>query len=200
MLPAPSRHSPGGVTRPAPGTTLQEESTLAGEADRLTMSDPIACEILVQGVLAPHWSDRLGGLEITVCDRPQDGAGGTTELRGALPDQAALLGVLTSLYDLRLPLLAVACAPAPGQPTASASADARPLSGFAHHPDLQRLQEGEPPGGTANATSGAICYVRWRGARRVLGMDGRLRAHRRRLQRGRPRGSAARSGGPRRAS
>ena len=96
---------------------------MAGEAERLTMDEPLACAIRVRGALAPHWSDRLGGLEVTVCDRPRAGDEATTELRGELLDQAALLGVLTTLYDLRLPLLAVACAPAPGQPTAGASAD-----------------------------------------------------------------------------
>jgi hypothetical protein len=91
-----------------------------GEADRLTMYGPIACEIRVQGVLTPFWSDRLGGLEITSCDRPRADDGAMTELRGELLDQAALLGVLTTLYDLGLPLLAVACAPATGRPTAGA--------------------------------------------------------------------------------
>jgi hypothetical protein len=37
-----------------------------------------------------------------------------TELRGRLLDQAALFGVLLTLYDLGLPLLAVACRAAPG--------------------------------------------------------------------------------------
>jgi hypothetical protein len=101
---------------------------MAGEADWLTMYDPLACEIRVRGVLAPHWSDRLGGLEITSCDHPRPRAAATTELRGELPDQAALLGVLNTLYDLRLPLLTVSCVSAPGQTTAGAStetADAR---------------------------------------------------------------------------
>jgi hypothetical protein len=40
-----------------------------------------------------------------------------SELRGELLDQAALLGVLRALSDLRLPLLGVTCAPA--RPTAT---------------------------------------------------------------------------------
>jgi hypothetical protein len=40
-----------------------------------------------------------------------------TELSGRLLDQAALLGVLRRLYDLRLPLLSVTCREAQG-PTA----------------------------------------------------------------------------------
>jgi hypothetical protein len=44
---------------------------------------------------------------------PVAGDGATTELRGVLRDQAALLDVLTVLYDLGLPLLEVACTPRP---------------------------------------------------------------------------------------
>jgi hypothetical protein len=43
-----------------------------------------------------------------------------TTLEGRLPDQAALNGVLDTLYQLRLPLLEVICLP-PGRPVASAS-------------------------------------------------------------------------------
>jgi hypothetical protein len=39
-------------------------------------------------------------------------------VRGDLPDQAALVGVLRTLYDLGLPLLSVACEPAPAGPPA----------------------------------------------------------------------------------
>jgi hypothetical protein len=46
-----------------------------------------------------------------------------TELRGELLDQTALLGVLTTLYDLGHSLLAVRCAPAPGQPPAGGATD-----------------------------------------------------------------------------
>jgi hypothetical protein len=36
-----------------------------------------------------------------------------TELVGSLPDQATLIGVLTSLYDLGMPLLSVERVPTP---------------------------------------------------------------------------------------
>ena len=61
----------------------------------------------MQGVLDPSWSDRLGGLKITVTR--QEGATPHTTLAGDLLDQAALMGVLDKLYDLRLPLLSVQC-------------------------------------------------------------------------------------------
>jgi hypothetical protein len=64
-------------------------------------------EIRIQGYLDGSWSDRLGGMKIIPVE---DETGCTiTTLRGGLPDQAALFGVLMALYDLRLPLLHVEC-------------------------------------------------------------------------------------------
>jgi hypothetical protein len=40
---------------------------------------------------------------------PDAGDPGCTVLEGALPDQAALIGVLKGLYDLGMPLLLVEC-------------------------------------------------------------------------------------------
>ena len=70
------------------------------------MDDAVRCTIRVAGALEPRWSHRMGGLRVAA-----DAAGGdaTTELSGELTDQAALLGVLNSLYGLGLPLLSVAC-------------------------------------------------------------------------------------------
>src|SRR6478609_7534532 len=95
---------------------------MPGEADRLTMDEPVTYAIRVQGAVAPHWAARLGGLAITDGDPPGAGAGATTELRGEFLDQAALIGALMTLYNLGHALLAVAvAAPAPGQPAAGAS-------------------------------------------------------------------------------
>jgi len=71
-----------------------------------TIDRPLACVVRVRGALAPACSARLGGLRIAPA-----GDGATTELRGALPDQAALLEVLITLFSLGYPLLLVACAP-----------------------------------------------------------------------------------------
>jgi hypothetical protein len=70
----------------------------------LTLYEPATYAICVQGALEANWSDRLGGLRIVVI-RAGDQA--VTELSGRLPDQAGLIGVLTSLYDLGMPLLSV---------------------------------------------------------------------------------------------
>ncbi|HET6596785.1 MAG TPA: hypothetical protein VFG81_14260 [Anaerolineales bacterium] len=58
-------------------------------------------EIRVRGQLDSHWSDWFNGLEVT----PQEN--GETVISGPLPDQAALQGILTKIFDLRLLLLSV---------------------------------------------------------------------------------------------
>ncbi len=58
-------------------------------------------EIRVQGHLDRRWSEWFGELTISY------EGDGSTVLRGLLPDEAALHGVLIKVRDLALPLLAV---------------------------------------------------------------------------------------------
>lgn len=64
-------------------------------------SQSIYYEIRVQGQLDSHWSDWFNGLEVT----PQES--GETLIAGHLPDQAALQGILTKIFNLHLVLLSV---------------------------------------------------------------------------------------------
>ena len=69
------------------------------------MDKPGTYRIEVQGQLEASWSDRLGGMHITT-----DSSGKQctmTTLEGRLRDQAALMGVLNSLYELHLSILSV---------------------------------------------------------------------------------------------
>ena len=66
---------------------------------------PRTYRICLEGVVASPWSDRLGDMDGTVEWR--EGRGPVTVLLGSLTDQAALSGVLETLFDLRLPLLSV---------------------------------------------------------------------------------------------
>jgi hypothetical protein len=68
---------------------------------------PATYRICVQGILDERWSDRLGGVSITTTG--QKSGAPVTVLSGRLIDQAAVLGVLNILHDLRLPLLFVEC-------------------------------------------------------------------------------------------
>ena len=58
-------------------------------------------EITVRGHLAGDWRDWLDGLEITSL------AGGNTVLRGAIVDQAALMGILNKLNRLNVTVLSL---------------------------------------------------------------------------------------------
>jgi hypothetical protein len=58
-------------------------------------------EIRVERQLPDRWSDWFDGLAIS-----NDPDGGTT-LKGPLPDQAALLGVLNKLHSLNLTVISV---------------------------------------------------------------------------------------------
>jgi hypothetical protein len=58
-------------------------------------------EIHVQGRFDPRWGVWFDAMSMTA------GADGTTVIRGPVPDQAALHGLLARLRDLGVPLLSV---------------------------------------------------------------------------------------------
>jgi hypothetical protein len=65
------------------------------------MDNPYIYEIQVERHLPDGWSDWFDGMAI--CYDP----GGVTMLKGPLPDQAALLGVLNKLQSLNLTVISV---------------------------------------------------------------------------------------------
>ncbi len=71
------------------------------------MDGPAIYRICVRGPLSPEWSSRLGGMEITTTDGPNGAT--RTVLVGRIADQAALSGLLNSLYELHLPVISVEC-------------------------------------------------------------------------------------------
>jgi hypothetical protein len=66
---------------------------------------PAEYEIRVRGKIKTGWSDRLEGMTASLETRPD----GTTETKlvGELRDQAAVMGVLYTLYEQHLELLSV---------------------------------------------------------------------------------------------
>ena len=72
---------------------------------RFTLGTPATYRINVQGCLNGSWSDRLSGMRI-IAHNPKEQESVTT-LEGRVRDQAELMGVLNSLYELHLPLLSV---------------------------------------------------------------------------------------------
>jgi hypothetical protein len=73
----------------------------------ISFDRPATYQITVQGRIDPNWSDLLEGMTMYVTKG--EGVPSVTTLEGVLSDQAALLGVLNSLYELHLPVLLVLC-------------------------------------------------------------------------------------------
>lgn len=70
----------------------------------LSLIDAGTYAIHVQGWLDESWSDTLGGMRIRGAG---SGRHAVTTLVGRLADQAALISILNTLYDLGLPILSV---------------------------------------------------------------------------------------------
>lgn len=67
------------------------------------MQGPAVYRIDVQGIVPLDWAPCLVGMSVTNHSDDQ------STLVGRLPDQAALSGVLSALYDRRYPILSVEC-------------------------------------------------------------------------------------------
>jgi arylsulfatase len=70
---------------------------------RLKQEKPAPYRIQIQGTVNPQWADYFDGLEISVNRQ----APHITTLSGLVQDQAALMGILDSLYNLGYPILTV---------------------------------------------------------------------------------------------
>jgi hypothetical protein len=71
----------------------------------IPFDSPAIYQISVLGKIDPTWSDRLEGMAI--CLVTVDAGSQITTLIGELTDQAALAGVLDTIYELHLPVLSV---------------------------------------------------------------------------------------------
>jgi len=71
----------------------------------MDMEKAAAYRIRVEGEIQKQWADRLGDMRVTTY-RSDDGRVETV-LEGRLRDQAALAGVLETLYELHLVVLSV---------------------------------------------------------------------------------------------
>jgi hypothetical protein len=77
---------------------------LSPSTTRLLFDLPGRYRIRVHGRLGASWAGRLGDMTITVRHAADQQV---TTLTGEIVDQAALLGVLNTLYDMGFPLLKV---------------------------------------------------------------------------------------------
>ena len=77
---------------------------------------PAVYSIRIIGHLDKSWSQRLSGLNILPFNSTHTEGMEMTTLTGELVDQAALIGVLNALYNLRLTIWSVECLGIPAQP------------------------------------------------------------------------------------
>jgi len=75
--------------------------------DQISIDQPAQYRIRIRGELDEHMSERMSGMQISHKTQEDDSIVSTLE--GKLVDQAALFGVLVSLYNMRLPLISVEC-------------------------------------------------------------------------------------------
>lgn len=76
-------------------------------AGTLLFDYPARYQVCVLGWIDPDWSDRLEGMSVSLDTTDENQP--ICTLEGELIDQAALVGLLTSLYELHLPVLSVTC-------------------------------------------------------------------------------------------
>jgi hypothetical protein len=78
---------------------------MTSQSERLTLFDPATYRICVQGKISPSWSADFTTMALSYSD--PDGLAPCTILEGRVLDQAALIGLITELYGLGLPLVSV---------------------------------------------------------------------------------------------
>ena len=73
----------------------------------IRMDLPLRYRIRVKGTVDATWFDYYDYLTLEADS--ESGERPLTTLTGSVPDQAALIGILTLLYDMRYPLISVEC-------------------------------------------------------------------------------------------
>jgi hypothetical protein len=86
-------------------SSASRDAILDPSSRRLFFDLPGRYRIRVRGELSASWASRLGDMAITV--RQAASQQQVTTLTGEVSDQAALMGVLNTLYDMGFPLLKV---------------------------------------------------------------------------------------------
>lgn len=76
-------------------------------------TSPSIYQICLQGDLMTRWAEWLGGLALEMT--PVAGTPGRAVITVAVPDQAALRGMLNKLWDLNLTLISIQPAKTGGQ-------------------------------------------------------------------------------------
>jgi uncharacterized DUF497 family protein len=73
--------------------------------DKFKFQSPAVYKIKVDGVINENWSEKLGGMQITVLQSKDTNP--STVLIGRINDQSALSGVLNTLYENHVSIISV---------------------------------------------------------------------------------------------
>jgi hypothetical protein len=79
-------------------------------ANQIAFDNPALYRICVRGLLEESWAERM---EMSISWIRQENGPTITILEGELRDQAALAGILHTLYNLHLSLLSLECLSGP---------------------------------------------------------------------------------------
>ena len=80
-------------------------SSISQEANGMSFSSVAYYKLCVLGYIDDSWSDRLGGMAIELAFSADKKP--ITFLEGPVSDQAELIGIVNSLYQMHLPLISV---------------------------------------------------------------------------------------------
>ena len=83
------------------------QTTDRASRPKISVDQPAVYTIKVLGKLSENWSERLSGMMILSYNTVLKDGMDVTTLTGKLQDQTELAGVLSTLYNMRLPLLSV---------------------------------------------------------------------------------------------
>lgn len=98
-----------------------KDMTQDTEKRGLSLNSSALYTIQVQGVLDPNWADSLGGMQILNYNAEGRSDMPVTTLIGDVIDQAALAGILSTVYMLGMPLLSVTYLGRPNSTSGSAA-------------------------------------------------------------------------------
>ena len=71
----------------------------------ISFDGPANYRIAVKGRIEEFYSENLGGMHVTIQSHGDESK--VTILTGEVKDQAELMGILSSIYELHLPILSV---------------------------------------------------------------------------------------------
>jgi hypothetical protein len=84
---------------------MERVTVISKDMKEFSFQKPAVYKIVVQGKLDKKWSERVGGMQINI--GPSQDQTPVSVLVGQINDQAALSGVLNTLYEYHVTIISV---------------------------------------------------------------------------------------------